>query len=173
MLRCAWFRWRISSAMDSGRHVGGSVRRHLAGCPDCRGFTARCEGVARELRAASATEQRLPPGLHARIARGVGQAGAAHRGRRLLITLPAVLAPATGCAAILIAVFMAVRVVRSVRPSAQETGPVALAIPSGGGIDVVGGAGAALVSASGMYAREETAIRSDLAAALDLVQRCL
>jgi hypothetical protein len=46
---CRIYRWKVSGAMDSGKPLSGTVKRHLLRCASCREFAGVAEDAGRRL----------------------------------------------------------------------------------------------------------------------------
>jgi hypothetical protein len=46
---CRIYRWKLSGAIDSGKPLSGSVKRHLLRCSSCREFSRLAEDTGRRL----------------------------------------------------------------------------------------------------------------------------
>ena len=64
MSLCQIKQYRISSALDDGRALSGSLQRHVDGCPDCREFLNKSRALGNRL---SPTDYEPPAWLRTRV----------------------------------------------------------------------------------------------------------
>jgi hypothetical protein len=75
-MKCLYYQWKISKALDSENQKANLPMKHLAQCPDCRRFHRRLAAMGRSLkRDATVNVPRLarpaePPGVAERVGRG-------------------------------------------------------------------------------------------------------
>jgi predicted anti-sigma-YlaC factor YlaD len=75
MMKCSVARWKISSALDAGQNVTGSVADHLLQCAACRHFHEEARILDDALVSERTGELRKAEYLHTRIMASVKEAG--------------------------------------------------------------------------------------------------
>lgn len=100
MSLCSIRQLRISSALDDGRDLSASLRRHVEGCPRCGSFLSNSRAIGEQL-GDSAPAAHAPPWMHTRI---MARIQTADRPERQNLARPAWLPAAAGVAAIAVLV---------------------------------------------------------------------